>query len=92
MYNVIKKPLFTEKNTVHNQRGVYAFEVDRKADKIEIRNAVEKLFDVQVTSVRTMVCRDTMRSQRLRTDKVRYWKKALVQVAEGEKIGLFEGV
>lgn len=48
MYQVIKKPLVTEKNTIHSTLGTYVFEVDRKATKVEVKAAVEKLFDVKV--------------------------------------------
>lgn len=93
MLQVLKRPLLTEKNTVHSAAGTYAFEVDRRADKEQIRNAVEKSFGVKVSKVRTMVCRDRARSRMgRRVSGVRHWKKALVQLASGEKIKLFEGV
>ena len=93
MFDVIKKPLITEKNTIHNAAGVYAFEVTRDARKDEIKRAVEKAFRVKVDSVRTMVCRDRARRSGLKAmSKVTYWKKALVKLKAGEKIGLFEGV
>jgi len=91
MYTVIKKPLVTEKNTAHSAIGAYAFEVDKKATKLEVRYAVEKLFDVKVDSVRTMVCRNRPRRVGASMSKVRYWKKALVKLKDGEKIALFEG-
>lgn len=92
MYGIIKKPIITEKNTILNAAGVYTFEVDRKATKDEIKSAVEKLFEVKVQKVRTMQCRNRARRVGAKISGVRYWKKALVQVAPGEKIGIFEGV
>lgn len=92
MASVIKKPLVTEKNTVHAAANTYAFEVDVKADKEEIKKAVEKSFGVKVVAVRTMNCRDRQRRTGARLSKVKYWKKALVKVAQGDKIALFEGV
>ncbi len=93
MMQILKKPLLTEKNTVHTAAGIYAFEVDPKADKADIRMAVEKAFSVKVLKVRTMKCRDRARSRQGRkVSGVRQWKKALVQLAAGEKIKLFEGV
>ncbi len=92
MFSVIKKPLVTEKNSIHNARNVYVFEVDKKADKTQITNAVEKLFDVKVESVRTMQCRKRAKRHRTGYTKVRYWKKALVQVKADQKISIFEGV
>ena len=91
MFQVIKKPLVTEKNTVHNAAGIYAFEVDRKATKDQIHKAVEKLFEVKVDSVNTMICRDRARRTGANYSKVNHWKKALVKLQAGEKIALFEG-
>jgi large subunit ribosomal protein L23 len=92
MWNIIKKPLVTEKNTVHSERGVYVFEVDDTANKTEIKDAVQKVFGVKVQSVRTINARDRKRRVGNRTSKtVNKYKKALVQLAKGEKIALFEG-
>tara|TARA_B100001248_G_scaffold259921_2_gene246990 strand:- start:2781 stop:3059 length:279 start_codon:yes stop_codon:yes gene_type:complete len=91
MYSIIKKPLISEKNTMHSSIGTYVFEVDRKSTKDEIRHAVEKLFDVKVQSVNTQVCRDRSRRVGMNYSGVRYWKKALVRLKDGEKIALFEG-
>jgi len=91
MLNIIKKPLITEKNTFHNALGVYVFEVDRKATKTDIKKAVEKSFRVKVDSVNTSVCRGKTRRTRLGLSKIRRWKKAMVKLAPGEKIALFEG-
>jgi large subunit ribosomal protein L23 len=91
MLHVIKKPLITEKNTIHNALGVYIFEVDRKATKTDVKNAVEKSFQVKVDSVKTMICRGKARRTRLGYGKIKRWKKALVKLAPGEKIALFEG-
>ncbi len=92
MKNVIKTPLVTEKNTYHNAVGVYVFEVDMKASKTEIKDAVEKNFKVKVSTVRTAVCRGRSKNSRLGLTKTPYWKKAFIKLAEGEKIALFEGV
>ncbi len=88
---VIKRPLVTEKNTIHSSALTYAFEVETKADKAEIKKAVEKAFSVKVIAVRTMNCRTRQKRVGARLSKVRYWKKALVKLAVGEKIALFEG-
>ncbi len=89
--NIIRRPLVTEKNTVHSTVNTYAFEVDVKSDKTEIKKAVEKAFGVKVVGVRTMNCRSRQKRAGARLTKVKYWKKALVKVAAGEKIALFEG-
>jgi large subunit ribosomal protein L23 len=93
IYSVIKKPLVTEKSTVARDEGnKYIFEVDRRATKIEIRNAVEKIFKVKVVTVRTM--NFTGKKKRVgriigsRSD----WKKAVVTLAPGSSIEVFEGV
>lgn len=91
MLNVIKKPLISEKNSTHAELGIYAFEVNRKASKTDIRKAIEKSFNVKVSSINTQVCRGRSRKTRLGVSKVRYWKKALVKLKVGEKIALFEG-
>ena len=91
MLNVIKKPLISEKNSLMTELGVYTFEVDRKASKIDIRNAVEKSFDVSVDSIRTAVCRGRGKRTKHGMTKVKYWKKAFVRLKAGEKISLFEG-
>ncbi len=91
MLQVIKKPLVTEKNTTMSGHGVYSFEVDKKATKTDIKNAVEKFFQVKVSSVNTSVCRGRSKRSKFGTTRVKYWKKAMVKLVEGEKIALFEG-
>lgn len=92
MKKIIKAPLITEKNTFHNAAGVYVFEVDTKANKTDIKKAIENNFKVKVDSVRTAVCRGHSKYTKFGLTKVPYWKKAYVKLAEGEKIALFEGV
>lgn len=91
IYDVIKKPLVTEKAMA--SRGVYpcyAFVVDRRADKIQIRQAVEKLFGVHVLSVNTSVVPGKKRRVGRFVGMRPTWKKALVVLKEGEKIQVFE--
>lgn len=92
MKKVIKAPLVTEKNTVHNAAGVYVFEVDLKADKAEVKEAVQTSFNVKVDTVRTSICRGHSKYTKFGLTKAPYWKKAYVKLAAGEKIALFEGV
>jgi large subunit ribosomal protein L23 len=90
--NVIKRPLVSEKNAAHTEDGnAYAFEVDLKSSKPEIKAAIEKAFRVNVLSVRTMVCRGKYFRKQMQLGAPRMWKKALVKLKEGEKISLFEG-
>lgn len=92
-HEIIKRPLITEKSTRQKEeKNQIAFVVDPKANKIEIRQAVEKLFKVKVRRVRTM----NMVGKRKRLG--RYfgwksdWKKAIVTLREGDRVEFFEGV
>jgi large subunit ribosomal protein L23 len=93
-YDVIKKPLVTEKavSSPSSTGSFYAFEVARQATKTDIKRAVEKLFKVHVVKVNTaIVCgklKKVGRSQGYRSN----WKKAMVSLKAGEKIEIFEGV
>lgn len=88
---IIKKPLVTEKNSILAETGVYAFEVDRKASKTDIKAAVEKFFQVKVKSVNTLQCRGRVKRTKFGVSKPQYWKKAMVRLMPGEKISIFEG-
>lgn len=89
-YRVIKRPLFTEKGSFQQERfNTYAFEVARKANKIEIRKAVESIWSVKVSSVRTQIVQGKTRRFRASVGRTATWKKALVKLAEGEAIQLF---
>lgn len=92
MRQIVRKPLITEKNTIHNAAGVYVFEVHFDSSKPEIKTAVEKSFNVKVESVRTAVCRGRAKYTKFGVTKAAHWKKAYVKLAAGEKIALFEGV
>ena len=91
MSQLIKKPLLTEKNNKLASHSIYVFEVDRSADKTSIKSHIEKYFNVQVRSIKTAICRGRSRKTRRGAGAVKYWKKAIVRLAEGEKIQLFEG-
>lgn len=92
MYQIIKKPLISEKNAGHAEdANTYAFEVDVRADKTEIKKAVEKAFQVKVEEVRTLICRGKYFRKQMRLGPPKRWKKALVKLKQGEKIALFEG-
>lgn len=91
-YQVILRPLITEKATILAGEGKYAFEVDRRANKHQIRDAVTRAFNVRVLKVHTMNVRGKTRRTGRRITRTRDWKKAIVTLAEGDKIELFEGV
>ncbi len=93
IYKVIKAPLITEKGTglkeVHNQ---VTFKVARRANKVEIRQAVETLFKTKVSDVKTMNIKGKTRRMGRNTGKRADWKKAVVKLASGEHIEFFEGM
>ncbi|MDQ3239491.1 MAG: 50S ribosomal protein L23 [bacterium] len=88
MHILIKRPIVTEKAVSISKAGTYTFEVDKKADKIEIAKAVEKDYGVHVVSVKTAIMHGkTKRVGKRRTQlKQSDWKKAFVKLVEGEKI------
>lgn len=92
MYEIIKKPLISEKNAGHAEdANTYAFEVDLRSSKSEIKEAVEKAFRVKVDDVRTMICRGRYFRKQMKLGAPKHWKKALVKLKQGEKISIFEG-
>ncbi len=91
-HQIVIRPLITEKNTNLMQLGKYSFEVDRNATKPQIRRAIEVLFSVKVTAVHTMNVRGKMRRRGRETGYTADWKKAVVTLAPGNRIELFEGV
>jgi large subunit ribosomal protein L23 len=94
--SVLKKPLVTEKASALNEKGVYGFVVDRNANKIEIKNAVEKMYGVSVENVRTMNYQGKAKSRytksKVITGRTPSFKKAFVKVAEGEVIDFYGGI
>ena len=88
--SIIIRPLVTEKSThQQNTRNTYAFEVDQRADKTEIKKAVEKLYDVKVVDVRTMTRKGKTRRTRVGRTASSDWKRAIVVLAENSRIELF---
>jgi len=89
MHTIIKKPVITEKATKLSEvSNRFTFEVDRKSNKIEIKNAIEKMYGVHVTDVRTLNYGGGVSSVKY-TNKGKQWKKAVVTIADGETIDLF---
>lgn len=95
MKTIIKKPIITEKATAQSEKNNrFTFEVDKSANKLEIKSAVEKMYGVQVTEVRTMNYGGGKPSVKYTNKGVveqasKRWKKAIVTVADGETIDLF---
>ena len=93
LYEVLRRPLITEKNTaIQAPRGKYAFEVAAEAYKEQVKQAVEKAFNVSVTRVNVMTVAGKGRRLRGRQVMSPSWKKAIVTLKPGDKIELFEGV
>jgi large subunit ribosomal protein L23 len=92
--DVIRRPLITEKSQIQrDQTNTVAFEVDQRANKIEIKRAVEAQFKVKVAEVRIAAMHGKLRRQGRFVGRQADWKKAYVRLAEGEKtIEFFEGV
>jgi large subunit ribosomal protein L23 len=92
-YGILKRPVVTEKsNRLREQHNQFVFEVAPSANKIEIRDAVEKLFNVSVTDVRTMMVRGRIKRFKRGFGKQPNWKKAIVTVHADQTIDLFEGI
>ncbi len=88
--NVIIKPLVTEKSThQQNTLNAYAFQVHAKANKQQIRQAVEKLYSVKVVDVRTMTRKGKPRRSRYKITTTGDWKRAIVVLDENSRIDLF---
>lgn len=91
IYDVIKKPLITEKTTLEKDaRNVISFVVDRNANKIEIKSAVEQLFKVEVVEVNTANIAGKVKRVGRHYGKRSNWKKAYVTLKEGNNVDFFE--
>jgi large subunit ribosomal protein L23 len=93
MYHIIRRALITEKSTIaKDESNKYIFEVDRRANKIEVAKALEKIFKVKVLDVHVM----NVTGKKKRVGKIlgekRSWKKAVVTLAPGSRIEIHEGV
>ncbi|MEE8313137.1 MAG: 50S ribosomal protein L23 [Myxococcota bacterium] len=90
---IIHKPIITEKSTIERELyNIVSFAVDPRANKVEIKSAVETLFDVKVLEVRTSRVRGKTRRMGKHSGRRPDWKKARVQLREGDSIEFFEGV
>jgi large subunit ribosomal protein L23 len=92
-YDIIKRPVITEKTTTQKEKdNQITFEVDRRANRVEIRRAVEHIFSVRVAGVRTLQIKGKIKQRGRIEGKRRNWKKAVVTLVPGERIDFFEGV
>lgn len=91
-YEIIKRPLITEKTNIQKEiANQLTFEVDRRANRIEIKRAIETAFNVKVAKVQTMQVRGKVKRRGRIVGKRRDWKKAVVTLTPGERIDFFEG-
>ena len=92
-YDIIRRPVITEKTSIQKEdANQITFEVDRRANRIEIRRAIEKIFKVRVAEVRTMQVKGKVKQRGRIVGKRKDWKKAIVKLMPGERIDFFEGV
>ncbi len=85
-YQIIRALLRTEKSTMQESEGKYLFLVDREAKKIEIKKAVQEIYKVKVNSVNTLISPGKLRRVRYQQGRTPDYKKAIVTLAEGQKI------
>jgi large subunit ribosomal protein L23 len=88
---ILIRPVISEKSYVLIAEGKYTFRVNDRAHKTQIAHAVEEVFGVKVAEVRTAKVRSKPKRRGLVKGRTRSWKKAIVQLAPGERIELFEG-
>ena len=92
-HEIIIRPLITEKTSIQKEMfNKVTFEVDRRANRIEIKKAIQTIFNVRVASVKTMQITGKTKQRGRITGKRRDWKKAIVTLLPGERIDFFEGV
>jgi large subunit ribosomal protein L23 len=89
---VIIRPVVSEKSFVQAEIGKYTFRVHDDAHKTQIRQAIEQLFDVKVRDVRTVSVKSKPKRRGIYAGRTRTWKKAIVQLAPGDTIPIFQGL
>lgn len=92
VFEVLLRPLITEKSTILQEgQNKYAFEVDSRANKVQVKTAVEESFSVKVTEVNVIIIKGKRKRFGRRLVQKPSWKKAVVSLRAGDKIQLFEG-
>ena len=92
VFDILRRPVITEKSTILQEEGRYTFEVAPNATKHQIKEAVEEAFNVDVLQVNTMHVREKRKRFGPRIAQGRSWKKAIVLLSPGDTITIFEGV
>jgi large subunit ribosomal protein L23 len=90
--DILLAPVLSEKANLLREEGKYVFKVDPAATKIQIKEAVRRLFNVHPIACTVMVVGGKPKRQRSRSGYTSTWKKAIIRLPKGEKIGIFEGV
>jgi large subunit ribosomal protein L23 len=91
-YDLIKRPVITEKTNIQKESyNQITFEIDPLANRVEIKKAVENIFNVRVAAVRTLQVKGKTKQRGRILGKRRNWKKAIVKLMPGERIDFFEG-
>jgi len=91
-FDVIIRPIITEKSTLMNENRTYVFEVNKKVNKSKVKEAVEKIFNVKVERVNIINVKPKPKRQGIYEGKSRSWKKAIVKLKEGYSIQQLEGL
>jgi len=92
-YEIIRRPLITEKTNIQKEQyNQVSFEVDRRANRVQIKRAVEEIFKVQVAGVKTLQVKGKIKRRGKTLGKRKDWKKAVVRLMPGNRIDFFEGV
>jgi len=92
-YDIIKRPISTEKTTLQKEMlNQVTFEVDRRANRLEIEKRIEEIFNVRVASVKTMQVKGKKKQRGRIIGRRKNWKKAIVKLMPGERIEFFDGV
>ena len=92
-HDIVIRPLITEKTSIQKEvNNQITFEVDRRANRVEIKKAIENIFNVNVVGVKTMQVKGKTKQRGRIVGKRRNWKKAIVTLMPGERIDFFEGV
>ena len=92
-HQIIIKPVISEKSyNLIETESQYTFQVDKRANKNQIKRAIEEVFDVKVHKVNTVNVKSKPKRQGFYRGRTATWKKAVIRLAEGERIELFEGV
>jgi large subunit ribosomal protein L23 len=92
-YNILEKPLITEKSTMMQEQGNWVmFQVKRSANKLQIKDAVQNIFNVTVLDVNTINVKPKSQRFGRHQGQTKAWKKAIILLKEGDRIDFFEGV